>query len=191
MDDEPARETIGKRLRAYRKLKRLRLHELAVAAGCSESLVSRIENGLVMPSLSSLHRLSRALGVNVANLLEPPCESAFIVFAPGQRPTTSVGRVPEGDGSSAECLMPYAENRLLEGLLVSLPPGGPVCGPFSHEGEEVGFVLHGVLELTVDGVVRRVPAEHSFFFISNLVHTYRNGGETLCRVLWVNTPPTF
>lgn len=191
MDDEPVRETIGQRLRAYRKLRRLRLHELAVAAECSESLISRIENGLVMPSLSALHRLSRVLGVNVASLLEPARETVFSVFAPGERPATSVGRMPEGDGSSAESLAPFAENRRLEALLVSLPPGGPVCGPFSHEGEEVGMVLEGVLELTVDSVVRRLPAEHSFFFLSDRVHMYRNGGPTLCRVLWVNTPPTF
>lgn len=29
--------------------------------------------------------------------------------------------------------------------------------------------------------MRRLPAEHSF--ISDLVHTYRNAGETFCRVL--------
>lgn len=52
-------------------------------------------------------------------------------------------------------------------------------------------MLEGVLELTVDGVLRLLPAEHSFFFLSDRRHTYRNGGETLCRVLWVNTPPTF
>lgn len=138
-----------------------------MAAECSESLISRIENGLVMPSLSALRRLSRVLGVNVASLLEPARETVFSVFAPGERPATSVGRMPEGDGSSAESLAPFAENRRLEALLVSLPVGGPVCGPFSHEGEEVGLVLEGVLELTVNGVVRRLPAEYSFFFLSD------------------------
>ncbi len=144
-----------------------------------------------MPSLSSAHRLSRALGVNVANLLAPPSDTAFIVFAPGQRPATSVGRVPEGDGSGAESRVPFAAHRRLAALLVSRPPGGPVCGPFSHPREEAGLVLEGILDLTVDGVAQRLPAEHSFFFVSDPEHTYRNGGDALRRALWVNTPPTF
>ncbi len=87
--------------------------------------------------------------------------------------------------------MPYDADRRLEGLVVSLPVGGAPCGPFSHDGEEVGLVLDGELELIVDGTVYRVPANSSFFFHSDRPHSYRNVGTTPCRVVWVNTPPTF
>ena len=97
----------------------------------------------------------------------------------------------EGDGSSARSLVPYAGHRRLEALIVSLPAGGAPCGPFVHDGEEVGLVLEGALELIVDGVSHLVPAHSSFFLQSDRAHSYRAHGDTECRVMWVNTPPTF
>jgi transcriptional regulator with XRE-family HTH domain len=188
---ETPQRAIGQRVRGYRKLQRRRLKELATLAGCSESLLSRVENGLVMPSLSTLHRLAKALGVNVAVLVETSKPESCTIFSPLTRPRTSIGGRPEGDGSTVESLVPYAENRQIEGLIVSLPVGGALNGPFSHQGEELGFVLEGELELVVDGVAHHVPAESSFFLQSDRPHSYRNVGSTTCRVVWVNTPPTF
>ena len=76
-------------------------------------------------------------------------------------------------------------------MIVSLPPDGQVCGPFAHEGEEVGLVLEGELELTVEGVAYRVPAHSSFFLHSERAHCYRAIGPVPCRVVWINTPPSF
>ncbi len=182
---------IGRRIRAHRKLQRWRLLDLADAAACSESLLSRIENGLVMPSLSTLHRLSKALRVNVAVLMEDQQEHICTVYEPDSRPRTTLSDCAEGDGSMAESLIPYAEERRLEGLIVQLPPGGALCGPFTHEGEEVGLVLEGELELIVDGETHRVRAGASFFFESDRPHSYRAVSASGCRVVWINTPPTF
>jgi transcriptional regulator with XRE-family HTH domain len=182
---------IGRKIRALRKLHRWRLLDLADAAECSESLLSRIENGRVMPSLSTLHRLSRALRVNVAVLLEDRQERICTVYEPEARPRTSHSDTAEGDGSMAESLMPYAEGRRLEAMIVQLPAGGALCGPFTHEGEEVGLVLEGELELIVDGEVHLVRTGASFFFESDHAHSYRAASPEGCRVVWINTPPTF
>ena len=186
-----ALRTIGRRIRAFRKLQRRRLLDLAEQAGCSESLLSRIENGRIMPSLTTLHRLSQALGVNVAALVDDRQDLVCVVFRPEDRPRTAHSENAEGDGSSAESLVPYSEDRQLQASVVHLPPGGALCGPFSHEGEEVGLVLDGELELTVDGEVHRVAKGSSFFFGSEHKHSYRAVSPSGCRVVWVNTPPTF
>ena len=182
---------IGLRLRAFRKLQRRRLKDLAEAAQCSESLLSRVENGLVMPSLSTLHRLCRALGVSVAEVVQAPGDAVCVVYAPGERPRTSHPGSAEGDGSVAESLVPYAPDRRLEALLVVLPTHGDWCGPFRHEGEEVGLVLDGALDLFVERERYLVTAQSSFFFRSDRPHRYRAGGGAACRVVWINTPPTF
>ncbi|MEO1469827.1 MAG: cupin domain-containing protein [Pseudomonadota bacterium] len=182
---------LGRRLRGFRKLRQLRLKDLAGAAGCSESLLSRIENGLVMPSLTTLHRVARALDVSVAALLMPPEEDGCIVYGPGERPRYLRAEATEGDGSVADSLIPFAESRRLEGLLINLPAGGPLCGPFQHEGEEVGYVLRGRLELVVDERLYPVGTGDSFFFSSDRPHSYRALGEEDCLVLWINTPPSF
>jgi len=182
---------IGRRLRAFRRMRRLRLKDLAASARCSESLLSRIENDLVTPSLSTLHRLCRSLGVSVAALLDSGAEEPCIVVQPAADTDDGRSEAVEGDGSRAASLVPHAEGRLLEGFVVTLLGGGPSNGPFRHEGEEVGFVLEGELELVVEGRTYRVTAGSSFFFRSDLEHSYRAIGAARCRVVWINTPPTF
>lgn len=181
---------VGPRVRYLRRVHRLRLKDLASAAGCSESLLSRIENSLVVPSLSTLHRLSKALNVNVAALIDPKEEQVCTIYSPQDRPRYTRA-ADEGDGSTAEILVPFSEQRSLEGLLLEMPAGGPLCGPFQHAGEEVGYILSGTLELIVEGEHHRVPAGYSFFFQSDRIHSYRALGEENCRVIWINTPPTF
>lgn len=182
---------VGRRIRALRKLQRLRLLDLADLAGCSESLLSRIETGRVMPSLSTLHRLSQGLRVNVAVLLEDKPEGTCTVYSPETRPRTAHSVAAEGDGSTAESLVPYSAGGRLEALIVRLPGDGPLCGPFSHDGEEVGLVLDGTLELIVDGERHLVLAGSSFYFASDHSHSYRAASAAPCRVVWINTPPTF
>jgi len=163
---------IGRRIRALRKLQRLRLLDLAERAGCSESLLSRIETCHVMPSLSTLHRLSQALRVNVAVLMEDPQDQTCTVYSPETRPQTAHSVTAEGDGSTAESLVPYTAEGRLEALIVLLPAAGALCGPFSHEGEEVGLVLEGTLELIVNGEAHVIPAGSSFYFRSDHAHSY-------------------
>ncbi|WP_180970471.1 helix-turn-helix domain-containing protein [Burkholderia sp. WAC0059] len=181
---------VGPRVRYLRRLNRLRLKDLAAAAGCSESLLSRIENSVVVPSLTTLHRIAKALSVNVAALMDPKEEAVCTIYGPNDRPRQP--RVTDGgDGSTAEILTPFSEHRQLEGLLLEMPAGGPMCGPFQHDGEEVGYVLSGELELLIEGERHLVPTGYSFFFLSDRVHSYRAAGDENCRVVWINTPPTF
>ncbi|MEI9916626.1 MAG: cupin domain-containing protein [Methylovirgula sp.] len=61
----------------------------------------------------------------------------------------------------------------------------------SHEGEEIGYVICGEIELVVGGKPYRVGAGDSFHFRSEVPHSCRNIGETEARVIFINTPPTF
>jgi len=186
-----AMPAIGRRLRYFRRLKQMTLNDLAEAANCSGSLLSRVENDLVTPSLTTLHRLCNALEISVAALLAETEERSCLVFGPGERPTQGRAEAVEGDGSVAESLVPPANSRMLEGFVITLPANRRMCGPFEHEGEEVGYVLEGELQLVVDGETYSVKQGGSFFFRSDLPHSYGAKGRQTCRVLWINTPPTF
>lgn len=180
---------IGGRLRAHRLQRQLSLKALAEAAGCSESLVSRIENNLVNPSLTTLHRLCQALGIGRTVLLEDGAPVCVAVYGPKDRVT--LGGTKRHAGESSENLVPYAPDRRLQASVTILPPKGGWSGPFQHEGEEVGYIIEGTLEIVVDGQSYTLGAGASFFFESALDHRYRNAGRDECRIVWVNTPPTF
>jgi len=182
---------IGVQLRHYRRLNRLNLKELADRAGCSESLLSKIENDKVQPSIGTLHRLCRVLDIGMSRLIAPLTEGACTIYPPGTRPVLGRNRSGAPDNGSAEVFIPYAEGRLLEGLIELLQPGGHSHGVLSHPGEEAGYVLEGQLELVVADETHLLAPGSTFFFHSNTPHSYRNPGKVTTRVVWVNTPPTF
>jgi uncharacterized cupin superfamily protein len=78
---------------------------------------------------------------------------------------------------------------MLNGYIHVVPPGSGSNGALRHAGEEVGYILTGVIELVVDGEVATLGPGSSFFFQSLLPHSYRNVGTETARILWINTPP--
>ncbi|RUW71848.1 helix-turn-helix transcriptional regulator, partial [Mesorhizobium sp. M4B.F.Ca.ET.049.02.1.2] len=56
---------IGREVRAFRKKLGITVADLAVATDISLGMLSKIENGITSPSLTTLQALSRALGVPV------------------------------------------------------------------------------------------------------------------------------
>lgn len=62
---------VGKRIRALRNEKNINLPELAEKAGVSKGFLSQLENDdEANPSLDSLNKVAKALGITLAALLE-------------------------------------------------------------------------------------------------------------------------
>ncbi len=182
---------IGQKLRHLRRVKGMTLIELANAIGCSESLLSKVENDKVRPSVRILHRLVEALQANVAMLLQEDSAESDVVLRPHERISINMGGETQANGVAMENLIPRPGSSLLQATLVVLEPGGASGGFLEHTGEEIGYVVEGQLELKLDGRVLVANAGDSFHFRSDIPHEYRNPGEVTARVLWVNTPPTF
>lgn len=182
---------LGRRLRDLRRANGLRLKDVASAAQCSESMLSKIETGHVSPSITTLHRIARALSTTIAELFRAPDSQAPFVLRAGRRPVHVRHPLRSGDGIVMEMLTPFEIGGRLQAQLHTLEPGGASDGLISHEGEEVGYVIEGTMELTVDGTSAVLAAGDSFFFDSQRPHGFRNAGETIARILWVNSPPTY
>jgi transcriptional regulator with XRE-family HTH domain len=181
-------EELGTRLRHARKVRKLRLKDVARFVNCSESLLSKIECNKLAPSLHMLHRIAAVLDTTVAALFSPAAEAGMAVFRDGERPAVVLdGR--DNEGLRLERLIPYTQGRILNANIHVIPPGASIGGDLKHDGEEVGFVLEGELELTVRGETRLLGIGASFFFRSDLPHSYRNPGRKVARVIWVNSPP--
>ena len=182
---------IGPKIKHTRLLKGLTLRDLADAASCSESLLSKIENGRANPSLKMIHRVALALGTPVAGLFQHGGDPDDIVLRRGERPVVETDQVRRGEGVQLEALIPSAPGHLLSGYINHIDPGGGSDGVIQHEGEEFGYVLEGQIELNVAGRRYRMGEGDSFHFRSERAHSYRNVGKKKARILWLNTPPTF
>lgn len=182
---------LGVRLRHARKLKRMRLKDVASEVGCSESLLSKIECDKATPSLRTLHRIVTVLDTSIASLFGDPAGANVTLYRSGERPLIVIDAVDNSDSIRLERMTPYVEGQSLEGNIHVVSPGATNGGEINHVGEEVGYVLEGELELTVGTTTYQLTVGDSFFFRSELPHSYRNPGEVPARVLWVNSPPTF
>jgi len=61
---------------------------------------------------------------------------------------------------------------------------GAIAGKHTHPGEELGYVLEGSIELTIEGQpARLVKAGETFFVPANTVHDGRNVGSGPAKVL--------
>lgn len=182
---------LGTKLRHARLVRGMRLKQVADAAGCSESLLSKIENGHANPSVQMLHRIANVLGANFNALFAGNDDEGDIVARAGERPLIDTDQLRRGRGIAFERLIPYAAGHLLQGNIHIIEPGGESEGDLQHAGEEMGYVIEGTLELTVGERRFELAAGDSFHFNSDIPHRYRNPGRSVTRVVWVNTPPTF
>jgi transcriptional regulator with XRE-family HTH domain len=182
---------LGVRIRHARLTLGLRLQDVAGQVGCSESLLSKIENDRALPSLTMLRRIAAALQTTVGKLCTADDGAEQVVTRAGARQVVTMDPLRHGTGTQLERLIPYDTAHLLQGNIHIVEEGGGSDGTISHEGEEVGFVLEGHLDLTVGDQTYALGPEDSFCFRSSIPHGYRNPGPGRARVLFINTPPSF
>lgn len=181
---------IGVRLRHARMTRRLTLRELADKAQCSESMVSKVENGRALPSLTTLHRICRVLDLTVGQLFAKSGEPPGVLMRTGERAVLDMHPLRPGSDIKSEQLIPFDPRNLLEGSILLIAPGS-TPELISHEGEEVGYVIEGTLQITVGETTYVAHEGDSVHFPSSLPHSYHNPGPEMARVIVINTPPTF
>lgn len=182
--------SLGVRLRHGRKVAGLTLKQVAEAAGCSESLISKLENDAASPSLAMLHRLATALGSNVSELTSEDWVSQEPVLRAGARQVNRFAQRGKAGYIDLERITHLQKGGLLQADIHIVAPGME-SETIEHAGEEMGYLLEGSLELTLGNATYQLSAGDSFHFPSNVPHGYRNVSGSIVRILWVNTPATF
>jgi transcriptional regulator with XRE-family HTH domain len=179
---------IGLRLRRARLAKGMRMRDLAQEVGCDESMISKIEAGKVMPSLPMLDKMVRALDRDMASFFGLRVDDYKLVQKPEDRLKVHVDALRGGEGVVYERLVPVAAGNLLEANVHVVAPGGEKVDLITHQGEAVGYLVSGTIELTIDDTTYLMTAGDSFFFKAYLTNSYRNVGPDEARIVWVNTP---
>jgi transcriptional regulator with XRE-family HTH domain len=184
---------IGMRLKHARLAKGYTLKELADVVDCSESMISKVENDKLRPSIAMLHRFAQALETNIASLIAEPDPGIGLVsiVRNNRRPRIHVDPELQGGDVWLERVITPSNGGLLQAHVLNLAPGSRSDGLIRHVGEELSFVISGEVNIEVDGKIYPLRAGDSAFFPSSLAHGYHNKGKQITRILWVNTPPSF
>ncbi len=182
-DAKPARD-LGEKLRRLRKKCSLSITEAARRAQISTGFLSAIELSRANPSVSTIYRLAAAYGTTVLELYDLPVQASRVV-RPGNRKSLETK-----SGVRMELLS--TGTKMLESMLIRVPPGTGSDGAYAHQGEDFLYILEGSLEVWLDEVECHILQQHdSFWFESNRGHRWFNPSKKPTVILWVNTPPTF
>lgn len=178
---------LGVTVRSARTRLGLSVQALAQSAGVSLGLVSQVEHGKGNPSLQSIQRLAKALGMSAGRLLEPPVDALTVVTADERH----VLRDENADSAShplRELLSPAGDPRI-QLIRTVLPPGfSNESQPFRHIGTESITVVSGALLLGHGEERRRLAAGDSATYACSTPHWWANDFDADTVVLGAFTP---
>lgn len=140
---------LGPRLQMQRKKLNLTLDRLADLSGVSKSMLSQIERSMVNPTFATLWSLTRALGVELGDLIE---ESSSGFKQAGQIEFVPSNYMPAISSADGKCtlriLSPISSAGKLEWYDLSMAPGGVLDSqPHARGCHEHATVLEGKAEV--------------------------------------------
>jgi len=159
---------------------------LATMADLSPGLLSQIERGQGNPSLTTLIKLSQALGVPVGRFFDAHDETGALVRHDARRRL----EVAE-DNLVYELLTPHMRGQL--GVVRAQIAAGwdNEAAPFMHPGEECVTMLQGQLHVSINGTAYDLVEGDSLTYDSSLPHWYRNATSHDAVLIGAMTPPSF
>ena len=177
---------IGKRLKSLRMKNGLTLEELASRCELSKGFLSQLERNLTSPSISTLEDITEVLGVELQDFFKEEKEEK-IKFS------SQDYFVDEKENMSITWLIPDAQKREMEPILLTLEEKGESNVMNPHEGEEFGYILQGKVELiNLDNKKKTILKKNESFYLSGeFRHKLVNNNSQKAEVLWLVTPPLF
>lgn len=180
---------IGKKIRELRTGKGMTIAELAKNAELSVGIISQIERNMVSPSIVSLWKIAKCLGVSVGFFFEEVNdENANPVVRHNER-----RRIYTSNNKAVyQLLSNELCNKKIEFLHITIEPGDEAGNKFlTHDGEECGIVIKGSLKVITDAGEYLLEEGDSIYFASTTPHKYVNTGKETSISIWAMTPPNF
>src|SRR6516165_8090663 len=152
--------SIGLKVFSLRKRMGLSLQQLGERSDVSAAAIHKIEQGGMVPTITTLLKIAGALGRPVSYFVEE------------DRPVYTSHK-----GITLHSISGPYGRFLLAGARATVIPGATSGRkPMQHPGEELVHVTGGVLEFTVTGQSYRVEAGNTLHFRGDQPHTWRNPG---------------
>ena len=176
---------LGDQIRSIRKRQEITLKELAEKTGLSIGYISQIERNLTDPSLSTLRKISGALGVPTYLFLgdEPHGSLHKDEMIQLSQPNSNV---------RYQIMSPMPTGEFVPQSLVARFELAPrsVDGelPVIHPSEEIVLLERGTVDVIIDGKAVRLEAGDTTLIRSNLPHILSNPTDEIVTGYSIFTP---
>ena len=178
---------IGDKLRTLRLKKKMGLVELGKHTGLSPALLSKIERGVMFPTLPTLLRIALVFGVGLE----------FFFAGARDKPLVAVvrkgGRVQLPDRPGAREVAyrfesldyPATERRFNCYYAEFFAVAPDRLRPHDHPGVEFIYAIQGTLSVLVGSEEHALEAGDSVYFDATVPHAYRRSGGRACSAIVV------
>lgn len=189
-----AENKIGAKLRQLRDAKEMSIEQLAEQSQCHADQIRQIEAGALVPSLTPLMEISRALGERLGTLMDDEPVEGPAVFDNAQAPNVIrfSGKDPKATSSNLDFYSMAAskKDRHMEPFMIDVKPRTGETSPLSgHEGEEFIYVIEGRIQINYGRTTYDLEVGQSIYYDSVVPHDVHAKGDETAKILAVVYTP--
>jgi transcriptional regulator with XRE-family HTH domain len=180
--------SIGLKVFSLRKRMGLSLQQLGERSDVSAAAIHKIEQGGMVPTITTLLKIAGALGRPVSYFVEEDVgrDDVAVLTPPDEdRPVYTSHKGITLNSISG----PYGRFLLAGARATVVPGANSGRKPMQHPGEELVHVIEGQLEFTVTGQLYQVGIGTTLHFRGDQPHTWRNPGTTEAHAVWITLRP--
>lgn len=175
---------VGQKLLALRSEQGMSLQQLSAKSDVSGPAIHKIERSDMVPTITTLLKLSNALGVSVNYFIEDGDDLPEpVLYTKGD--DRSVVFTPHKGLHLEGITGPYQQFRAAAAIAVMTPDASSGRKLLRHSGEELVHVLSGEIEFHVGKAEYRLSAGDSLHFSGELPHKWKNISEKEAKLVWV------
>jgi transcriptional regulator with XRE-family HTH domain len=179
---------IADKLRTLRLRRSMGLAQLAEHSGFSPAMLSRLENGRLIPTLPTLTRIALVFGVGLDYFFTDPRKRHVVAISRrDERKVFPSDPKSTSTSWSFESLDFRATERKLNSFLAHFHPLPEKTTPHFHPGVELLYLIEGELEMTIGVEKFQLSAGDSVYFDSMQKHAYRSLVKKPCTAIVVTT----
>lgn len=163
---------IGRAVRNFRRQKAMTVADLSKQTGLSIGMLSKIENGITSPSLSTLQSLAHALSVPITAFFRRYEEKREVMHV-------KAGQAVEMERAGARAGHQYnllghiganASGVIVEPYMITLTESSDIFPTFQHDGIELLYFLEGEVEYRHGDQTFLMQPGDSLFFDADAPH---------------------
>ena len=180
--------SIGPRVRHLRKQWNLSLQQLADRSDVSTAAIHKVEQGTMVPTITTLLKLAAALEQPVSYFVDEEQESpSYVVFTPATERRSIY--TPHQGLTLGGISGPYGQYFVATAIAEVEPGASSGESPLRHAGEELIHLLSGRLDVDVGDQTFQLRRGDSIHFRTDHEHRWRNPYRHTARAVWTALRP--
>jgi len=175
---------LGEKIKTIRIEKGWSLKDLSHRSGISAAAIHKIESNGIKPTITTMMKISDALGKKISNFVEEELEEkdVYLTKSNTRDPIFTFKKGLDLQGISAK---KYGEFIMTAAYAIVQVGASSGKKSMSHRGEELVYCLQGKMEFKINKKTYYIKSGDSLHFRTHLNHGWKNVGKNPAKLIWV------